>query len=141
MFTGLNKNEEKKLATLELLKAEDSVRDRALGEFAWLASKVMGVPGYFVTIFDNAYQNIKFAKNVPFSVGRQPMAKALYQQAPAADGPVICPDTRTDQRFKNHRVVNDGSVIFYAAAPLRTRDGYVLGSLCVVDRCPHHPSP
>lgn len=140
MFTGLNKNEEKKLATLELLKAEDNVRDRALGEFAWLASKVMGVPGYFVTIFDNAYQNIKFAKNVPFPVGRQPMAEALYQQALAAGGPVICPDTRADQRFKNHRVARDGSIIFYAAAPLRTRDGYVLGSLCVADRCPHHPS-
>ncbi|ATA23978.1 histidine kinase [Brenneria goodwinii] len=140
MFTGLKKNEAKKLATLALLKAEDKTRDRALGEFAWLASKVMGTSGYFVTIFDDDYQNIKSANNVPFPPARMPMSEVIYQHSVDSGHPVICPDTRADIRFKDHQLVKDGSILFYAAAPLKTMDGFVLGSLCVIDSKPFTPS-
>lgn len=136
MFTGLNKNEEKKLATLEQLKFEDKTEDQTLGEFARLASKVMGISGSFVIIFDGKYQHIRYAENTPFPLESIPMIEMAYH----ADSLVICPDTRADIRFKDHRLVKDGAIIFYAAAPLKTRDGSVLGSLCVIDQYPFTPS-
>lgn len=42
MFSGLNRNEERRIVAIELLKRDDAAGDRALSEFAWMASKVMG---------------------------------------------------------------------------------------------------
>ena len=72
MFSGLNKNEAKKLAAIEVLKRDDAERDRALGEFAWLASKVMGVSGCYVSIVDDKFQYIKFAANIPETTNQTP---------------------------------------------------------------------
>ncbi|MDX5626883.1 MULTISPECIES: sensor domain-containing phosphodiesterase [unclassified Brenneria] len=140
MFTGLNKNEEKKLATLEQLRIEDKTKDQALGDFAELARKVMSVSGAFVTVFDGQYQHVKFAINAPFPLESMPITETMYQHAVDTDSPVICPDTRADTQFSNHRLVKEGAIGFYAAAPLKTRDGFVLGSLCVIDKHPFMPS-
>jgi len=65
MFSGLSQHEARKLATLDLLRRDDKPRDQILGEFARLASTVMGVSGCFVTIFDPKYQYIKYSQNIP----------------------------------------------------------------------------
>ncbi|MEC5341533.1 sensor domain-containing phosphodiesterase [Brenneria populi] len=140
MFTGLNKNEEKKLATLEQLKLADKTKDQTLGEFARLAGKVMGISSGFATIFDGKYQHIKYVPNTPFPLENVPITEMMYRHALDADGPVICSDTRTDIRFKDHRLVKDGVILFYAAAPLKNRDGFVLGALCVIGNTPFTPS-
>ncbi|MCG8707770.1 EAL domain-containing protein [Brenneria sp. 4F2] len=140
MLTGLNKNEEKKLATLEQLKAADKTQDQTLGEFVWLACKTLGVSGGFVTIFDGQFQHIKSAQNTPFPLQSLSITETIYQHDVRTDSAVICPDTRADERFKEHHLVKGGSIAFYAAAPLKTRDGFVLGSLCIIDNNPLTPS-
>lgn len=131
MFSGLNKNDTKRLAALALLRKHDKARDTALGEFASLASDIMGVSGCFVTIFDDQYQYIKYVKNIPRLQKKSPIPETMCQYAVVSAEPVICRDTRNDSRFAAHSLVNSGSVIFYAAAPLLTKDGFVLGTLCV----------
>ena len=131
MFSGLNKNDIKRLAALALLRKHDKARDTALGEFASLASDIMGVSGCFVTIFDDQYQYIKYVKNIPRLQKKSPIPETMCQYAVVSAEPVICRDTRNDSRFAAHSLVNSGSVIFYAAAPLLTKDGFVLGTLCV----------
>jgi GAF domain-containing protein len=48
---------------------------------------------------------------------------------------VHVPDAREDPRFAHSAWVDGrlGAVRFYASAPLLTRDGYVIGTLCVFD--------
>lgn len=141
MFTGLNKNETKKLAALALLRKHDKARDMALGEFACLASDVMGVNGCFVTIFDDQYQYIKYVKNVPLASDKIPIRESMCQHSVESCHPIICFDTRLDPRFSAHELSQNGTVIFYAAAPLQTKEGFVPGTLCVSHPAPLTPTP
>ena len=47
--------------------------------------------------------------------------------------PLIIPDMSKDERFQYHPVVTERGVKFYAAFPIITTDGYMLGTLCVSD--------
>lgn len=134
MFSGLNKNEAKKLAAIEVLKRDDAERDRALGEFAWLASKVMGVSGCYVSIVDDKFQYIKFAANIPEITNKTPLEESMCKHMVATCKPIICSDTRNDPLFSGHPMVVNGHIVFYAAAPLTTKEGALLGTLCLSDQ-------
>lgn len=54
---------------------------------------------------------------------------------------LIILDTLTDEKFaSNPVVVSPPHVRFYAGVPLITSEGYVLGTLCVLDFVPRQPS-
>jgi GAF domain-containing protein len=55
---------------------------------------------------------------------------------------VHVPDARVDPRFADSPWVDGrlGEVRFYASAPLTTREGFVIGTLCVFDVEPHELS-
>lgn len=124
MFSGLSANEAQRLAALELLKREDKERDSVLGELAEFARHLMGVSGCFVTIIDDAFQYIKYVNNVPLFTGCVPLEETMCRHSLPLDEPVICPDARQDARFSEHPIVQNGAVIFYAVAPIKTRDGH-----------------
>jgi GAF domain-containing protein len=55
------------------------------------------------------------------------------------DEPWIVEDARNDPRtLANPLVASAFGLQFYAGAPLKTRDGFNLGTLCVIDRQPRH---
>jgi len=59
-------------------------------------------------------------------------ASAIHQ-----DEPWIIQDARADSRaLSNPLVADELGLHFYAGIPLRTRDGYNLGTLCIIDHQP-----
>lgn len=49
---------------------------------------------------------------------------------------LVVPDTRADPRFAGNPFLQQCGIRFYAGAPLRTRSGSAIGSLCVIDTKP-----
>lgn len=140
MFSGLNRSDAKKLATLELLRHGDQPRDRTLDEFARLASQLMGVSGSFVAIIDDRFQYIKCARNLPPLATKVHLDETLCQHSVHSGSAIICNDTRQDPRFASHPQVINGTVIFYAVAPLMSHSGEVFGTLCLTDNKPANPN-
>ena len=56
--------------------------------------------------------------------------------------PMVVLDTHKDWRFQNHPfVLSAPHIRFYAGAPLRTADGYNVGSICIIDSHPRAEFP
>lgn len=51
--------------------------------------------------------------------------------------PLICKDTKRDKRFASDLMVTGPAAIrHYVAMPIRTREGYIIGALCITDKQP-----
>ncbi len=65
---------------------------------------------------------------------QSPRASSFCQYSILSDDVLVVPDTQEDERFRNSpQVVDQPHVRFYAGAPLRTSEGFILGTLCVLD--------
>ena len=121
--------------TLQALRNPDICRDDVLSKFTDLVSKTLGVPSSFISVLDDDFQYIKAAHN--FNVGETLRADSLCQYVVEGDQPLVVPDTQLDACFAvNPFVVGEPFVRFYAGVPLKSREGLVLGTLCVVDGKP-----
>jgi two-component sensor histidine kinase len=58
------------------------------------------------------------------------------------DRELVVRDARMDRRFSdNPLVTGEPKVVFYAGMPLRTQEGFVLGTLCAIDHEPRELTP
>jgi GAF domain-containing protein len=75
-----------------------------------------------------------------------PEGLALARQAPretsicghvvAENEIVVIEDTHKDKRFATNEFLRERGIRFYAGAPLRSRNGQAIGTLCVLDTVP-----
>lgn len=108
--------------------------DTELQELISMASEICNTPIALITLLDEDTQWIKVRKGI--SAESSPRAASLCTYAIQDTEVFIIADTLTDERFANHPLVKNG-LRFYAAAPLITREGLALGTLCVADKIPH----
>ncbi len=79
-----------------------------------------------------------FKSSIGFGASEVRRNDALCNFAVLTDEPLIIPDTRLDDRFVcNPFVQAEVATRFYAGAPLLDRDGFNLGTLCLLDTVPH----
>jgi GAF domain-containing protein len=129
-------DEEQRLAAVRRYQILDTPKDGAFDRITRLASTMLETPIAIVTVVD--HDRIWFKSAVGLDgveqIDRDP---GLCASAILSTEPWIVNDARADPRtLANPLVAGEFGLQFYAASPLRTADGFNLGTLCVIDREP-----
>ena len=128
-------NESDRIDALRRYQILDTPPDGVFDQIAAVTAELFRVPIAIVSLVDHDRIWFKSHSGVDVSeTGREPglcasaiLSADLYQVSDAAI------DVRT---LTNPLVTGSLGLRFYAAAPLRTHDGFNLGTLCIIDREP-----
>jgi GAF domain-containing protein len=130
-----------RLAAVRRYEILDRPRDGAYQRIASLAATIFATPIASVTIVDEDrvwFAALKGLTGVE-EIGKDP---GLCASVVADDEVYVVNDALTDARTLAHPLVRgDLGLRFYAAAPIRTRDGFRLGTVNVIDRVPREATP
>jgi len=128
-------DEEGRMRAVERYRILDTPEDGAFNRVAALAARVFSVPVAIVSVVDHDRIWFKAHHGTDVTeIGRDP---GLCASAILQDGPWIVENAGSDPRtLANPLVAGEFGLQFYAGVPLRTPDGYNLGTFCVLDREP-----
>ena len=104
-----------------------------------LARELLGTPFGFMTVVDERRSFWKSCVGTTASeiADRQnPVGESFCQYVVAADDAIIIPDARLDPLTRDNPSIESMGVVAWAGFPVRSPDGQVLGSFCVVDGRP-----
>ncbi|MFN8599708.1 MAG: PAS domain S-box protein [Candidatus Binatia bacterium] len=119
----------------------DRLPGRPLDELTALAAQICAVPIALITVVDEGRLWCKSrvgAFPLELSADGSFCAQAILHPQEL----YVVPDTALDPRFADFPAVTaDPPIRFYAAAPLMTREGHAIGTLCILDHQPRHLEP
>ena len=128
-------NEADRLKALSRYEIIDSEAEESFDHIVRLAARHFCTKVSLITLLDTNRQWFKAC----WGLGIQETARevAFCDYAIRSDEVLFVPDALLDPRFvDNPLVTGPPHIRFYAGAPLRTPEGYLLGTLCVIDDAP-----
>ncbi|MCP9799354.1 sensor domain-containing diguanylate cyclase [Synechococcus sp. RedBA-s] len=129
-----------RLRELQRHQLLDQAGDHHFDRIVKLASAIFDMPIALISLVDHNRQ--WFLSREGLEVSETPREVAFCAHTIASDEVMVVPDALNDERFSgNPLVVSGPGIRFYAGAPLRTKDGHNLGTLCVIDQKPREFSP
>ena len=131
--------EEHRLAALHDYAVLDTPAEPAFDDLTRIAAYVLDVPTAMISLVDTDRQWFKsrYGHDAP----ELPRDISFCGHVIESGVRVVVPDALEDARFAdNPLVTGQRRIRFYAGVPLRTPDGFVLGTLCVIDYSPRTPS-
>lgn len=131
--------EAQRLAAVQRYQILDTPPDGTFDRITAIAARLFQVPIALITLVDHDRIWFKSRQGVEISqVDREP---GLCASAILQDDIYTVTDALNDPRtLTNSLVRGEFGLRFYAAAPLKTSDGYHLGTLCVIDQQPRNMS-
>ncbi len=131
----LPENELGRMHALNEYQILDTMAEQCLDDLVLLASKICEAPVSIISLIDESRSWFKSSYGVPR--GEVERKYSICSHAILQQDIFIIEDTLLDERFHdNPTVKSDLGIRFYAGAPLKTYDGFNLGTLCVLDSKP-----
>ena len=128
-----------RLAALRRTALLDTPAEEAFDRLTRLAVHIFDAPVALVTFVEEDRQFFKSCIGLPepwASQRQTPLTHSFCQHPVASREPLVITDARADPRYCTSLAIPDLGVVTYAGVPLLTRDGYTLGSFCVIDHTP-----
>lgn len=131
-------DEEARLDALYQLKLLDTSPNESFDRITRMAGQIFELPIAAVSLTDRDRQWFKSRLGIMHhSISRH---KAPCAEVAETTSSLVIPDLLAHPTYSTSRLADDG-IRFYAGAPLVTREGYGLGSLCVLGTEPRAVSP
>jgi EAL domain-containing protein (putative c-di-GMP-specific phosphodiesterase class I) len=131
--------EKQRLAAVRGVQWLQTAADENFDRICRLAAAYFNVPTVLVSLVEKDRQ--WFAARIGFPRPQTPINQSFCAHTIRQTGVMQVVDACLDPRFMaNELVTADEGIRFYAGAPLVTRDGYAIGSLCIIDKLPHQLS-
>jgi diguanylate cyclase (GGDEF)-like protein len=136
---AIAEREAARLQVLESYEILDSAPEKSYDDIARLAAFICAAPVAMVSFFDSERQWVKarFNSGAFAEAARDLPRSQAFCDVAIAHGPgiILVPDLMADARFADHALAFGAARLrFYAAMPLVSPAGIVLGTLSVLDR-------
>lgn len=133
---NIPKNDEDRLKKLYRFDILDTPQEMVYDRIAKLASDIFGAPGSLISFVDQDRVWYK-ANTTNISHIETCRQDSLCSLAILNEGSTVYQDTFLVSELDSHPLVHSEiGIRFYAAAPIRTFEGYNIGAVCVVDYVP-----
>lgn len=128
-------NETERLASLHKMQILSTPAEAAFDKVTQVAQFTFKVPIALVSIIDEHRQ--WFKSSVGLDVRETPREISFCGHVVYHGETMVIEDATLDERFSDHPSVCSGPHIrFYAGRPLMNHEGFVIGTLCIVDTKP-----
>ncbi|MCY7397617.1 MAG: GAF domain-containing protein [Sphingomonas bacterium] len=129
-----------RLAALRAYDILDTPRESDFDDIVMLASRICGTPISVINLIDETRQ--WFKAETGLGVRETPLDTSLCAHVILENDFVEIPDTLADARMADNPLcLADPGLRFYAGALLRSKTGYPIGTLCVLDNQPRVLDP
>ncbi|GGF80332.1 Two-component sensor histidine kinase, contains HisKA and HATPase domains [Mameliella alba] len=128
-----------RLQALERTGLMDSPAPGAHQRAARIAARLMDVPVSLVSFVDDERQFFSAQTGITGEAAEQrgtPLSHSFCQYVVSSEEPLVVPDAEADSLVCDNSAVQDLNVRAYLGVPIRSPDGHVLGSFCVIDDKP-----
>ncbi|MDR6951529.1 excisionase family DNA binding protein [Ancylobacter sp. 3268] len=128
-------NERQRLVALERTGLLDTPPEEAFDRLTWLAAHSLEAPIALITLLTQTRQ--WFKSRIGLELPETPRSWAFCNHTILQKKVFSVSDLSGDPRFEdNPAVAGEPGFRFYAGAPILDGNGFVVGSLCVIDRKP-----
>ena len=129
-----------RLAAVRRHQILDTPPDGAFDRVTELAAQLFDVPICIISVVDE--DRIWFKSHYGLTIDQIDRAPGLCASAILQTNPWVITDAQIDVRaLANPLVTGEFGLRFYVGVPLRTSDGFNLGTLCIMDRKPRTSVP
>ncbi|HEV2130675.1 MAG TPA: GAF domain-containing protein, partial [Longimicrobiaceae bacterium] len=128
-----------RLAALRHTVLLDTPPEESFDRLTRLAARALGAPVALLSLVEEERQFFKGFVGLPepwASRRESPLSHSFCQHVVASGEPLLVEDAREHPQLHPDLPISELGIVAYAGVPLRTREGEVLGTLCVTDSRP-----
>jgi len=128
-------NEADRLHSLRALQIVDTPPEERFDRIVRITARIFEAPICYISFVEEDRQWFKSRQGV-CAMG-SPRSQSFCAHAILGDEPLVIQNTQDDDRFRfNPMVTGEMGIRFYAGAPVRSPDGFKIGTLCLMDTTP-----